>query len=358
MTALLPAALSRLLQLFRSPVQKQDLDSVPWEEVVRLARHGRILGVLADRLLLDGAFPPGIPPAARGHLQAAINVSAHRAQMLRRELDALDRALPAHLQVTLLKGAAYQCQSLSLARGRVPADVDLLVRRDDLDATESALLAAGWECTIHDPYDLHYYRQWSHELPPLRFPGHMLEVDLHHTLAPPTGHVRPSESLLFAGLRPLPGSRFHVLDPADQIVHAALHLFQDSDLCGRIRDLLDLDGLARCFLRARGDWTRLEQRAQGHGATRALWYALHYCQCWLGTPVPADLTLPRPPRSARAAVDWIFTRTCPPRIPDESPRVSQRIADRLGLIRYHLLRMPLRLLIPHLARKGVRRVLG
>ena len=101
--------------------------------------------------------------------------------MVRMELCALDQAIPLSRQVVLLKGAAYILQGLEFSRGRMPNDVDLLVRRSDLDETESSLLLAGWESETTDAYDQRYYREWSHELPPMRFPGHALEIDLHHT---------------------------------------------------------------------------------------------------------------------------------------------------------------------------------
>ncbi|WP_201245165.1 nucleotidyltransferase family protein [Halochromatium salexigens] len=333
-----------------------------WDDTLRLARQARVLGMLAHRLRTEQGSEEhwrAIPERVRGHLQAAINYSAYRAQLVRMELRDLERALPAELPVTLLKGAAYLLQDLPLTRGRAPNDVDLLVRRADLDRAEAALRNAGWQAEAKDAYDERYYREWSHELPPLRYPNHPLEVDLHHTITPVTSRTRADAGLLFADLRPIPGSRFFALGPADQIIHAVIHLFQDSELEGELRGLVDIDALLRTHLRSDDDWRALIARAHQHQASRLLWYALRYCRDWLKTPIPEDLAhrnedlaFAPPPAMARAALDWIFTRISPPRLPETPPTLSQRLAAQAGLIRYHLRRMPPALLVRHLLHKS------
>ena len=324
-----------------------------WDDTIRLTRQARLLGMLAHRLRDDEGLWAFLHERVRGHLQAAIHYSAYRVQLVRMEMRALDAALPADRPVALLKGAGYLVQGLAMARGRMPNDVDLLVRRADLDAAEAALRSAGWQMEAKTDYDERYYREWSHELPPMRYPGHALEVDLHHTIAPVTSRTRADDALLFDGLQSIPGSRFRVLDPCDQVIHAAIHLFQDSDLHGQLRGLVDVDGLIRHHL---GDnaqvWSRLIDRAERHRADRVLWYALHYCRSWLGTPVPEGLALEPPPRWARHGMDWVFSRACAPRIPDATPSLGERLADTLGQLRYHRLRMPPTLLARHLLHKS------
>ena len=145
----------------------------------------------------------------------------------------------------LLKGAAYIAQDLPLSHGRLPTDVDLMVPRASLDGIEQALKNAGWEFEKNDPYDQHYYRAWSHELPPMIAAGQAMELDLHHTILPPVGRIKPDTARLFADAVPVPGSPFHVLCPQDQLLHAVVHLVYDSDFVGRLRDLLDIDALFR-----------------------------------------------------------------------------------------------------------------
>lgn len=350
-------AFRHLLPLLRDTGHARTMRLADWDETVRLARAARLLGTLAERLRADEPAWAQLPAPVRGHLQAAMHFAVHRAQLLRMELRALATALPAEIPVVLLKGAAYLAAGLPLARGRLPGDVDLLVRRADLDAAEAALLRGGWASATQDAYDQRYYREWSHELPPMRVPGHALEVDLHHTIAPVTGRCRADDALLLAASLPLPASRYAVLHPADQVIHAAIHLFQDTELDGRLRDLVDLDSLLR-GLPQEDAGARLRARAARHGASRMLWYALHYCRGWLGTPVAAEAWPEAPPAPARRLVDWIMLRHCLPRLPDRAPSVAERAAARAAQLRYHLLRMPPALLLRHAAHKAWRAMPG
>src|SRR6185503_6572888 len=68
----------------------------------------------------------------------------------------------------LLKGIAYVLAELPPARGRIYADVDLLVPEELIGKAEAGLLERGWFRTTIDPYDDRYYRVWMHEIPPLR----------------------------------------------------------------------------------------------------------------------------------------------------------------------------------------------
>jgi hypothetical protein len=345
-----------LLPLLRDAEHARRLTLSDWDRALRLGRQARLLGLIGHRLAASETLWAALPPQVQGHLQAAIHYSAHRLQLVKMELSALDAALPPDAHFVLLKGAAYAAQALEFARGRLPNDVDLLVRRGDLDRVEAALHAAGWEPEANNDYDERYYREWSHELPPMRKPGHALEVDLHHTIAPVTSRTRADDALLFRDLVTLPGSRFFVLDPRDQLLHAAIHLFQDTELDGRLRDLVDIDGLIRRQLTDEADWAELLMRAERHRASRMLWYALHYCAAWLGTPVPAGLPLAPPPAAARRLMDWVLPRNCLPRLPDRAPGVTERIAAGVARVRYHCLRMPPGLLLRHLAHKGSRAV--
>jgi hypothetical protein len=230
-----------LLALLIDPRQAGSVGLADWDKIIRLARQSRLLGVLSYRIQSHPELLPQLPECVLGHLRSAAAYSAHRIQMLRIELAALAKALPAEIPVVVLKGAAYIVQNLEITCGRLPSDVDLMVAYSDLKRAEAALLDAGWSGEVIDAYDQRYYREWSHELPPMRRPGHSVELDLHHTITPVTARLKPDTALLFADLQVVEGERFLVLHPQDQILHAAVHLFQDSELFANLRDLVDID---------------------------------------------------------------------------------------------------------------------
>ena len=156
----------------------------------------------------------------------------------------------------------------------------------------------------------------------------------------------------------MPGTRYKVLSADDQIIHAAIHLIQDSEIAGRLRDLVDIDSLVRARVRTLSDAERLWARAHLHGASRPLWYALHFSKHWLGTPLPEGCFFEAPPMFMRLPVECLFRHACPPEIFERGGSVQRRLAELAGRLRYHWLRMPPRLLLRHLAHKSAKALRG
>lgn len=349
-------ALADLLGIYRDPESAVRLTLARWDPLLRLGRRAGILGRFHARLIHLHGCQRALPEKVWGHLQAAGNYSNFRHQQIRAELHDLAAVLPGSVRVVLLKGGAYLFADDHAARGRLPSDVDILVRRSDLDLVEKALLAEGWAFERISAHDDRYYREWSHELPPLRRVGHPLEVDLHHSITPVVGRIRPDLDALFRDVVSVVDTRWWVLSPIDRIIHAAVHLFQDSDLDDGLRHLLDIASLIEQHVVPSGQWQALLERASLHGADAPLLHALHFCHGWLGMPVPPSMQ-----GSAQGSVGvrvtrWIFAQTALPCLPDRAPGLQIRAARWLGLARYHVLRMPPNLLMKHIAIKGLRRL--
>lgn len=352
MTEIHSAMVGLMLRGAVGPIECTESD---WEQILRLARMSGLHG----RLAANNGQSPLLSAPVRRHLLSAARVAAFRSQMLRAELFHLAPLCDKDFPVVLLKGGAYLAQQLHLATGRFVSDVDLLVPRVHLDAMEQRLRAGGWQAVELAAYDERYYRDWSHETPPFRRPGHFLEVDLHHAITPVTGSLSFDPAPLIEASIPLAGTPFRVLCAEDQVLHACLHCFHDGDLALRVREVVDIDGLLRTFSQESGFWDRLVRRASQLGLERPLWYGLHYARRWLDCPVPEIIpaSLSRTPsKIARRCMDTLAPLALLPSNPDTPVPLHVRLARNLLLTRYHLLRMPLHLLLPHLARKGGRRL--
>jgi len=362
-TAVQPArSLQLLLALLTDPSGAPSVDETEWDSVVRWARSSRLLATLHARVARAG-LTDTLPERVRAAMLSEARLARHRAQMARFEMFELARALAAFdAPRVLLKGAAYLAQDLPVSVGRFLSDVDLLIPRSRLDDAEQLLVRAGWQPQVVDTYDEHYYRAWSHELPPMRFPGRSLELDLHHTILPITGRIRPDVAALFDAAIPVPGTPFHALCPADQVLHACAHLFQDSDLTHRLRDLADIDALLRHYASDREFCPELTRRARRHGLARPCWYALHYCERYFRTPVPEELMRgvkgAQPSAPVRLIMDRLVPVALPPVNPDRPDGVALRLAQRALLARSLWLRMPIWLLMYHSTMKFARRLRG
>lgn len=336
--------------LLRGLHEALEIPEARWDRVLRLARmtglHGRLAAANADN--------PTVSERVRRHLLSATRMADFSARMLDAELRDVAPLCGGDFPVIALKGGAYALQALGFARGRFVSDIDLLVPARALRTMEARLHAAGWESAALDPYDERYYRDWSHETPPLRFPGHFLELDLHHAITPVTGRRHFDPAPLFDESLPIAGSRFRVLSARDQVLHACVHCFQDGDLALRVREIADIDGLLRSFAGTTGFWPGLVERANALGLGRPLWYGLHFARSWMQTPVPQEVlsALPGPAAVLRRPMEACISLALLPPEPDRPPGLSVRFARRLALARYHLLRMPLHMLLPHLARKA------
>ena len=343
-------------QALREPALALSWTLSDWQRIVRLARRLRLLARLAESLQAAG-LSERVPAPVQRHLVSALRLSRWRTGAMVWALQRVATALdgPPYALV-LLKGGAYIGQSLPIAAGRLPSDVDILVPQAHIADTSTRLHAAGWMSAAMDAHDQRYYHEWSHEVPPMTHPVHAIELDLHHNILPPVARTHVDADLLLARLQPSKWPAWQVLHPVDQVLHSAAHLFLDSEPIDRVRDLVDLDGLMRHFGDADpGFWPELPRRAQQLGLSEQLAQAAHFTTRWLGTPIPeATLALivsngPGPLR--RAWLMPLMSAVLTPTEPDAMPSLRQRFAAFVVLVRYHRNRLPLRLLIPHLWHK-------
>jgi hypothetical protein len=219
---------------------------------------------------------------------------------------------------------------------------------------EAALMMAGWATTHHDAYDQRYYRQWMHELPPMRHLRRESMIDVHHAILPKTASARPDPALLRAAAVPVPGlPGVLMLAPADMVLHSAVHLFSDGEFDHGLRDLLDIHRLLGHFGRDRRFWAELVPRARQLQLERSLFYALRYSRMLLGTAIPdtvlTDVAGPSP--VLLRGMDALFRRALLPRHASCGDRLSGP-ARFLLYLRGNWLRMPPLLLARHLFHKA------
>lgn len=358
----LPPHARHLVSALADPRAVSAFDLATWDVVVRTARTAQLLGTLAARMEQAGLLPE-LPEPVRHHLRGASIESRYLRQMALVEIELVERTMRAGgIPFVLLKGASYIAADLPVATGRLLRDVDFLVPRARLPEAEAALVDAGWRADeTLDEYDQRYYRRWSHQIPPLRRHGAPLEIDVHHAILPTTGRIRPDAEALLRDARTT-GRGWMVPDPADHVVHAAVHLFQDSDCSSRLRDVVDIDSLCRHFAATQtGFWERLARRAELHGALRPVGYAVDFARGWFGTPVGREFDDAWKRVRGRWRSDWVIERaqrSLPPPDPDRGRDPDARRGAHWMFVRSMWLRMPPWLLAYHAAMKGWRGVRG
>lgn len=345
-----------LTMVWVKPNDQPQLNFRQWEVLLGQARQSQLLARLAAHHL-DHAWLPIMPAPVRPHLESGMRLAERQQHEVRWEVDCIARALR-HVAapVVLLKGSAYLMAGLPPARGRLFSDIDIMVPREAVERVEGALFAAGWISDERDPYNQRYYREWMHEVPPLRHVHRNTYIDLHHTITPPVSTFSVDGKLLIAdavALKDYPGLFF--LSPPDMVLHSAVHLFTEGEFSHGLRDLLDMRDLLETFRQRPDFWDTLLARATFLRLEVPLYHALFHVQRLFGAIVPVHLEnrvhLLGPNALAKALMAWSLGIALRPTHPSCNTRWTG-LARWLLYVRSHMLRMPLHLVVPHLVRKA------
>ena len=347
-----------LLRCCRETTAVLGFSAEDWNRCLGAARAERLLARLGYRIE-DAGLLDRCPGAAQDLLLGARVLPLALQVQVNREILHIQQILTSvGADLILLKGAAYLSAGFPLSRGRRLRDLDILVRREELDRIERALLANGWESQPLRAYDQRYYRDWMHEIPPLRHRDRDVEIDVHHTILPLTSRLKPNPGLLWERSEPINGQhQVRVLSPADMVLHSATHLFQDGEIRGGLNDLWDIDALLRQSLPQPRFWDGLIERAAQMDLGRPLYYGLVFAERLLGTPVPDAVLAQAGERFAPARpVAGLMALLVAHSLPPQEGESTDGLANWLLYVRSHWLRMPPHLLLPHLLRKSMRRL--
>jgi len=343
-----------LLNIWNSPISALDLTTSQQNILVRQSVSASLCAQLWKRLQKFEAIS-NFCEKAKLHFLSAVLIADRQVEQGKYEISKLAfMASAKHLDCTLLKGAAYIALNLPNASGRLYSDIDLLVPKKALNLAESELMLQGFRRTEIDDYDEQYYRKWMHEIPPLRHNRRNTVLDLHHNILPLTAKASPNILYLHQDAIPLPCG-LKALSNVDILLHCAVHLFHEGEFEKGLRDLIDLDFLFRHFSAENNEFqTKLFDRAKQLGLLYNLFLASYFCKLVLKTPYEADyfskVMLYAPNKYKLTLLRVSFREIF---IPHHSSCVTIkfRIARLSLYIRGHLIRMPLKLLIPHLIRK-------
>lgn len=340
-------------------IEQLEFKGYQWELLIRQARRANLISRVAQ-FLVNAAALERVPPQPRQHFLNALTIAEANARATNWEVQDLYRVLNGHgIDFILLKGSAYSWSGNSASMGRLFSDVDIMVRKSSLDEAERVLVHSGWMTGNIEKYDQRYYREWMHEIPPLRHLKRQTTLDLHHSIIPPVSKTEFSPDKLWQQAVMVEGAPgLYTLSNVDMILHSATHLFHEGEFEQGLRDLSDLDLLIREYIVGDDLWEALLIRAADLSLEAPLYYALNFTRKILYTPVPGQI-LQQAARQGKFGalhnqmMDQLFLRAFVPA--HESCRVrGGELARFLLFIRAHWIRMPWYLLIPHLLRKAVK----
>ena len=338
---------SPLIRYLRAPAAAHPFSAEEWSLMLSEARQLGLLGRIAQGA--DGrSFVGNFPPRQQEHLRAALIHSAAFRRDVLRELQFIRKALAdVKSPIILLKGASYVALGFPVANGRIFSDIDLLVASEEIRFVESELMRGGWVTGELDSYDDRYYRQWSHEIPPMTHTHRGTTIDLHHSLVMPTCRVAIDSMRMINDAVPIgEGENFWRLRDEDMLLHAAAHLLLNGEFDRGLRDLWDIDLLFRHFSAASPQFPKkLLVRSAEVGLETILRQALLLSRRFFATPVDERWVEQEPTVFVRLVEKAVSSRH------PETRSSGQAMADWLLMVRELSLRFPPKLLLIHLLHK-------
>lgn len=348
-----------LIELITDPKNAFSLNVEQWCGLVALSRQIGFLPFLYQSAVDIGILEE-LPQSVKSQLVSAQleltkqhdSVIWHFEQLLERN--------PPSVKVALLKGAAYILGKKKNAKFRLISDIDLLVEKKSLAEAEFWLFLNGFAVSTSDEYDDYYYRQWMHELPPFVSAKSGLVVDLHHNILPISSKRHIDAKLLFENAKSIPPNCYLPCDE-DLIIHAGVHLIQDSVFNRTLRDLCDQYWLLEDYVKPEKNTDKLLERAYMLGLNVDLAKNLELMQRILNRSLThTEERFVR--QNLRRLPTWPIERSCY-LIMLRQPTLSQwsvkhRIASSYLFAKSHFIKMPIKLLVKHTLVKSYKRILN
>ena len=278
-----------------------------WSCVAEEAVRHRLRG-LTYRLLADGPLAEQMPADVRDKLRSPYVSIAIRNALLFRQTAQMARELSVRgIPVMLLKGMHLSRFVYAEPALRSMADVDIMVRREQLAEAEQVFLDRGFG-PLPRP-NLEEFCTWSNHLARLQKTGAPV-VELHWGIERPSSPFRIDLDGLWARscVVTLEGAPVHVLSPEDLLLHLSLHCAYHHRLDhSALRGLVDVKAVVVKHANDI-DWKALTERANAWGASGFVYTTFRLTAEILGAPIPPSAFRSLPHERADADVVEVARR--------------------------------------------------
>ncbi|MCX9010267.1 MAG: nucleotidyltransferase family protein [Candidatus Methanoperedens sp.] len=266
------------------------LSSPEWDYLLDVASRHSIAPLLYHNLANSDQR---VPPEVMEHLKKQYYLNTIRNEVLYRELGRiLEAQRDAEVEVVVLKGAAL-AETVYPDRGLRPfSDIDLLIRKENLNRTEDTLTKLGYTLDAYatprgfsKKFDYH-----------LRYINGMSIVELHWDLSLRASiykytNIRPDALWRNARKSKVAGIDVLIPSPEDLIIHSCIHSAKH-----RYSKLIWLYDIRQIAERHPIDWKHLIRSAKSDRTARSVFYGLLFTDELLGPILPKyELNELRPP---------------------------------------------------------------
>jgi len=232
---------------------------------------------------------PPIPEPAVEFLHQRTMLSDFRMQLLSQRLQETLKVFAARgIPLILLKGAAVGALTDPTFRARPMSDLDLLVKREDVERAKAAIIDAGWTFTT-DPRLLDLLQD-QHHLPPFfspLLPG--LRLELHVELLAVGNSFTLTHDAIWRDSQPAPapfeGARLLSLE--HMLLHVCAHFAWQHSM--RFAAWRTVRTIAAIAAQPALSWERLEREARNAKALTSCYWTLRIAERLSSLRVPPEV---------------------------------------------------------------------
>jgi len=324
-----------------------------WENIIHVLREVNLLAACYFRLKKEDKLTL-LPSFALKHMKSAAVYSSRQSEQVLFECKLLQKILDAeNISSVFLKGASYTLRKSKNSAGRVYSDIDLLVAKNEISKAEQALAKHAWCTKKVSEYDNNYYREWSHEIPPMFNIHRGTVLDLHHNILLPISGREVNVELLTENCQVI-DDKYTVLSHAATILHSIVHLIINEDVSNGYRDILDITTLIK-----ENDspefWQEITSLSSKLGFNNELYLALSLSQKYASLTIPDNVWLSFEEQKDNSKLNFLLNYVYYFALQPHSPAIQtlrHKVAISIAYILGHLQKMPLKILIPHLLTKS------
>ncbi len=286
---------------------------IDWGSLLNRAEQHNLVPLLHHRLQrIASAY---LPPDVKDHLQKAYYLALLRGALLLENLQQIVGALRGQgVETIVLKGGALAGSVYRNPALRSMCDLDLLIRREDIDPARLALGRLGYSPPKAIPSALTDF-WWKYgggmEFAPWPSSDHRIGLDVHWHLLTIEWYrcaCAIDVATLWNAARPLDldGTSAWQLSAEDTLINLCLHPAIQHGFTFTLIPLVDIDWFVGSH---ELQWERVIERAQAFRVKTPTYWGLSLAQQILGTAVPSDV-LPslQPPRYRLALTRRLLPR--------------------------------------------------
>lgn len=286
---LLPVELRILTSLGNVGTLAELAPLADWELTLGLARYHRISGPLG-RAIDSSTVRPHVPAPMWSSLRDELDWRGawYRQQVVPQLTELVDAFEDRAIRPTILKGAALVTRGWVDAAARPMADLDLLVRRSEVQAASELLHDLGYRNHV-DRETATWARANHYQDPAVHHDDHPLPVELHGDIQHPRHRRRFPVTSLQVCDADLRGRTVTLLSAADQLAHLCLHFWNDRarGQVGALGQLYDLAGAANRW--TDDGWEQLASDAAQRGNSDTIAAAMATARLLLDVAITCSL---------------------------------------------------------------------